>query len=378
MLELAKSEQPIPIAADNFDRDDWLINCPNGTLDLRTNQLRQHDRMDFITKVCRVDYRPDAKCGLWLNFLNRTFAGDETLVRFVQQFFGICLTGDITAQYLPIFYGEGNNGKNVLLDTVCSILGEYAAEAPPGLLEASQAERHPTEIMDLMGKRLVISSETEHGKALRLQFIKRATGNATMKGRKMRQDFVEFRRTHKLILMTNNKPLIREDTEATWRRVRLVPFAVVIPKSERDPKLTQKLKDEWEGILAWMVRGSLDWQQNGLIEPRAVETATAEYRKEENPVVQFVEQSCATGSYAPGEPESTRFAVPSTVLWQQYKIWCEQRGRHPHGDQHFSQLLRHAVPNVEKKTVRFGGKPTCSWTGLRLNGVAAGESAKKF
>jgi putative DNA primase/helicase len=309
----ALAEPEVAVGPDDLDADPWLFNCKNGTIDLRTGELRPHTREDLITKMAPVEYDPDAGCPRFMRFLDEIFDEDLGLVGFVQRWLGYCLTGDITEQILPIFWGEGGNGKSVLIDTTVLLMGDYAGVAPPDLLVVRKHQEHPTELADLMGKRLVVASESERGAELRLQLVKRLTGDATIKGRFMRQDYFEFPRTHKLILVTNNRPEVKEDTEAAWRRLRLVAFTVVIPPEKRDKQLMKKLKAEWPGILAWMVRGCLDWQRDGLGEPEKVMLATAEYRGVSNSVKAFLDDRCTRGE---------GLYVPAKDLLVAYAEWC--------------------------------------------------------
>ena len=350
MAVLAQPE--LAVIADELDADPWAFNCLNGTIDLRTGELRPHNRDDLITKLAPVEFHPDAPCPRFDRFLDEVFGGDRDLIRFVQRWHGHSLTGDIREQYLPIYHGEGNNGKSVLLDTVSAVMGEYAGEAPPDLITVRKHPEHPTEIADLMGKRLVVASETERDAELRLQLIKRLTGNARLKARLMRQDYFEFARTHKMILVTNNRPTIKEDTEAAWRRLRLVPFEVIIPKAKRDPDLMRKLSSEKAGILAWLVQGCVDWLREGLTEPDAVIAATEAYRGTANSLDAFLLECC---SLADG------VVCRSSDLMAAYAGWCARNSRVPLQGRAFAAVLkeRGCMPT------RVGGDR--SWVGLSLD-----------
>jgi putative DNA primase/helicase len=170
---------------------------------------------------------------------------------------------------------------------------------------------------DLAGKRLVVASETEQGKRLRVQFVKESTGDATLRGRFMRQDYFEFRRTHKTILCTNAKPVVRDDSIAIWRRIKLIPFTVQIPEEEQDKKLIQKLKAEWPGILAWMVEGCLKWQRDGLHDPPNVTEATATYRNEQDVLEPFLADRCLWGD---------KLQVSRRALYGAYTQWATGEG----------------------------------------------------
>ena len=256
MADLARCE--VAVTPEQLDTDPWLLNCLNGTIDLRTGRLRPHRQTDMISKLAPVRYDDQAECPRWTAFLDRIMDGSDNLIGYLQRIAGLCLTADIREQILPIFYGTGANGKSVFLDTLLGIMGDYGIEAAPGLLILKQGySEHPTEIADLAGRRLVVGWETEEGQHLRIQLIKRLTGNAKIKARYMRQDYFEFDRTFKVILCTNNKPSVQEQTVAVWRRLRLIPFNVTIPENEQDKSLLHKLKCEWSGILRWAVQGCL-------------------------------------------------------------------------------------------------------------------------
>jgi putative DNA primase/helicase len=361
LTAMAALAQPdVAVGPDDLDADPWALNVLNGTVDLRSGELNPHRQDDLITKIAPVEFDPDAACPRFDAFIQRTFDGDADLIRFVQRWHGHCLSGDVREQYLPIYHGEGNNGKSVLLDTVSAVMGDYAGEAPPDLVTVRKHPEHPTEIADLLGKRLVIASETERDAELRLQLIKRLTGNARLKARRMRQDYFEFGRTHKMILVTNNKPTIKEDTEAAWRRLRLVPFNVIIPKEERDPDLMRKLSSEYAGILAWMVRGCVDWLREGLTEPAAITQATETYRgaADVNSLDGFLTECC---TLAQG------LVCTTSDLIEAYSEWCAKMKRMP--------LRRRALAAALKAKGCLPQKVSGQWhwVGIDLDRMAAGH-----
>ena len=353
MAALAQPE--LAVTPDELDRDDWLLNCENGTIDLKTGELRPHRQDDLITKLAPVAFDPEATCPLFEACLLRTFDGSRELITFLQRVLGHSLTGDVSEQYFFIFHGAGGNGKNLILDTVSSVLGDYATEAPPDLVTVRKNPEHPTEIADLLGRRLVIASETERGAELRIQLIKRLTGNQFLKARFMKQDFFQFRRTHKLILVTNNKPVLRENTEAVWRRIRLLAFNVVIPKHERDPKLMNKLRHEYPGILAWLVRGCLDWQRSGLTEPTEVLYATESYREESGGIAAFLREHCEFGS---------DLWCPAAALLESYQHWCRENHQLPLQASALGCALRRNKCADQKRRGQRG------WVGVNLKSVS--------
>jgi putative DNA primase/helicase len=162
---------------------------------------------------------------------------------------------------------------------------------------------------------MVVASETEEGARLKVQLVKRLTGDGRLKARFMRQDFFEFDRTHKLIIVSNNKPLIRETKHAIWRRIRLVPFSVIIPEAERDSQLTEKLKAEWPGILSWLIGGYLDWRQSGMRTPQEVLMATQNYQSEQDPLGDYLADRCIRMDAA---------RISRNELFSDYSSWCHQ------------------------------------------------------
>jgi putative DNA primase/helicase len=292
-------------------------------------------------------------------------AGTTGMISYLQRIAGLLLTGDISVQELFVFWGSGANGKSVCCDTICGMMGDYAGLAPPALLTNNRlgGGEHPTEIADLDGRRAIVGSESEEGATLKIQLVKRLTGDATLKGRFMRQDYFEFPRTFKLILATNNKPRILENTNAVWRRLRLIPFNVVIPPAEQDPKLLDKLRTEWPGILAWAVRGCLDWQKNGMQTPSEVLVATADYQTEQDVLTEYITARCSTGE---------KVKVSRTELFSSYQSWAVQSGeRHPLERNAFFDRIRR-LKGVSEKQWRPVGQTTpvrgFVGIGLQFNG----------
>lgn len=350
IVELAWSEPGITVTPDQLDADPWLFNCLNGTLDLHTGGLREHRRGDLITKLAPVHFDAEASCPTFERFLDETTSGREDVAAYLQQFLGICLTGDICEQVLPVWWGSGCNGKNTLIDPIVASMGDYAGKAAPELLVAKKWSVHPTEIADLFGKRLVVASETEKNQRLRVQFVKEITGDATLKGRYMRQDFFEFRRTHKTILITNNKPDVDEQTHAIWRRLQLVPFTNVVPDDRQDKQLPAKLLAEAPGVLAWMIRGCLDWQDRGLIVPCDVRAATKQYRAECDHIARFLDE-CLT--LTPGA------WTASSRLAESFDQWCRENSVEPN-QRDLKLRLRHN--GCEPKPTRQGR----GWSGVGI------------
>lgn len=322
MTSLAQSEQPIPVKVETLDAEPWLLNCENGTLDLRTGELREHRREDYLTKLCPIEYptEPGIDPELWHGFLDRIFSGKAELIGFVRRLSGMALVGQVVEHVLPIFYGTGANGKSVFLETVCNLLGsDYAMAAPHGFLIASKSDKHPTEVADLHGMRLVAANETDEGCRLSEALVKQLTGGDQLRARRMRQDFWGFTPSHTVILTTNHKPTVRGTDNGIWRRIRLVPFTVTIPDEEQDGELKKKLEGEWPAILRWIVSGCVEWQREGLQAPDEVLAATNSYRADMDVLGEFLKECCIEGAGCHAR---------ASELYKAYSAWAEARGEH--------------------------------------------------
>ena len=334
---LAKADRGHASQTSDWDADPWLLNTPTGTIDLKTGQLRPHDRRDLITKMTAIG--PEGSCPKWLSFLTRIFNDDQKLIAYTQRVLGYSLTGSIREHALFFCYGTGGNGKGVLLGTFQKILGDYSEVAALTTFTASQNERHPTELAKLRGARLVTAQETEDGERWAEAKIKTLTGGDPLSARFMRQDFFTFDPSFKLIIAGNHKPSLRNVDDAIRRRFNLLPFIVTIPAAERDPRLPEKLKEEWPGILAWAVEGCLEWQKIGLMPPAAVVQATENYLSDEDLVGRFLAERCERHPQA---------VVELKDLYAVWKEFATASGEPPLSEKAFSQRLE-KVPGFFKK-----------------------------
>jgi P4 family phage/plasmid primase-like protien len=335
-----------------LDRDPWVLNCQNGTVDLRTGELHPHNPKDYITKLVPLDYDPTAAAPRFEKFVLELMGGDAPRAKFLQRWFGYCATGDVREQKLVVHIGAGANGKGTLQNTVAAVLGDYSGTAAPGLLASTGGgDRHPTEIADLFGRRLVTAHENDEAAVLREGFVKQATGGDTLKARWMRADFFEFRPTHKLQLLTNHKPQVKGQDFGIWRRILLVPYPVRFGTEAeiaegratklRDDGLAEALQGELPGVLRWVVDGAKEWCRTGLNPPDSVLAAGHEYQSEQDRVAQFVNECCELA-----EREWTAFAV----LYFAYKTWCSDSGYAPLGKGKFVNELERVVPFFRKET----------------------------
>jgi len=225
--------------------------------------------------------------------------------------------------------------------------------AAPDLLLAKRSDRHPTELADLFGKRLVTAVESGEGRRLNEALIKQLTGGDKIRARRMREDFWEFEPTHKLWLATNHKPQVRGTDLAIWSRLKLVPFTVAFPEERQDRQLPKKLLAELPGILRWAVEGCLAWQKDGLGVPDEVKAATETYRQEQDILAVFLSECCVINPLAKAAAKD---------LYRAYVEWCEETGERPTSQRNFGMRL------TERGFERYrGGKSGgFMWRGIGL------------
>ena len=348
-IKLSRSD--LPVEPRELDADPWLFNVTNGTLDLRTGELKPHRREDFITKLAPVSYDEKAKCPRWDEFLKRIFDGNTSVIEFMQRAFGYSLSGLTSEQVLFLLHGLGANGKSTLLETLRRLAGEYARQADFSTFLETDHDGARNDVAALKGARIVMAVEADSRRALSESVVKQITGGDTIAARFLYGEFFEFKPELKLWLAANHRPRIKGTDNAIWRRVRLIPFNVTIAEDERDPHLVEKLESELPGILAWAVRGCADWQENGLAAPPEVADATADYRAEEDQVGRFVDDCCVMN------PQAT---VLASALFAAYRKWCEGVGEKESSQKAFGQRL-------EEKRFKAGRNNRARfWTGIHL------------
>jgi P4 family phage/plasmid primase-like protien len=291
---LAQADPRLATTANIWDADPWLLNTPDGAVDLRTGKLRPHSSGDFMTKITAIG--PGGDCPRFTAFMNEVMAGDEEMIAYAQRVLGYCLTGDISEEVIFFLHGTGQNGKGVLTSTVEWIMGEYCRSAGDEVFTETKNDRHSTEIARLNGARVVLVAEVAQGRRWAEARLKKMTGGDTITARFMRQDDFQFKPQFKPLISANHKPQLKSVDVAMRRRMHLIPFSVTIPPEKRDNELKAKLRLEGPGILQWLINGCLEYQRIGLAPPASVVEATDEYFKSEDGVANWIEEWCETGS----------------------------------------------------------------------------------
>lgn len=357
LIKLASSESQVVARPDDLDSNPMLLNARNGTVDLSTGELRRHDRADRITALAPVDLDPTATCPHWDAAL-KLWLPDPEVRRFQQKFIGYCMTGAVHEQCTEISHGEGCNGKSTFMETIRSMLGDYAAAVDASTFTTSYRRSVRSDLARLRGKRLVTANEIESDARLAEQLVKQVTGGEPIVASFLFKDEFEYRPQFKLIIGTNDLPIIRDDSHAMWRRLRVVYWPTKIEKP--DKRLHAALRGELSGILNWALAGCADWLQNGLgYPPDAISEATHAYRASQDVFSGWIEDSCTTGD---------GLWTTAADLKASYTAWADQVGIGYRLD-----WVRGVTPRLAALPGVTAGKHkrVRCWWGIGLNGDAS-------
>jgi putative DNA primase/helicase len=352
-VELAK--QYIPLDQEALDRDPWVLNVANGTIDLHAGTLGTHRAEDLITRIAPVGYDPKASAPTFERFLDVIFGDDEDLIRYVQRVVGYVLLGGTAEQVLFVAYGSGSNGKTVLLEVLHDVLGSYAAKLLVESLMKRPAGGIPNDLARLPGVRLVTAVESDVDRNLAEGLVKGITGSDTILARFLYGEFFEFRPQFTIWLATNHLPRISGTDHGIWRRIKVIPFNVTIPDGQQDKDLPMKLRAELPGILAWAVEGCLMYQAEGLGEPGAVTDAVAAYRTSQDPVGLWIDDAAVLDDDA---------WTPSKDLSDSFNAWAAVNGYEELAARTLGHRLRERGL-VDRRGMQ-GGKRYRGWDGIGL------------
>jgi len=333
------NEDPLICRPDIWDNDPWLLGVTNGVVDLRTGEFRDGRPDDFMRKACPVEWQGlNAEAPVWEKSLGEIIGAFEGVGDYLHRVLGYAITGQSTEPLFLMLYGErGRNGKTVIMETLKKVLGPYMGPIPAEMLLDRNVPKDPDSasptIMNLKGLRIVWASETNENRRFSTSQVKLLSGSDSLTGRYLwDKENTEFRPSHTLFLLTNFLPRAPAHDTAFWERLKLLTFPfrfVDEPKGEldrqRNPRLEQELEKELPGILAWLVRGCLKYQREGLKAPAYITQASAEYKVEEDTMQLFVEQ-CLEAIPADElslltDPEKR---ISATDLYEVYQGWYKK------------------------------------------------------
>lgn len=319
----------LSITGDRFDLNHWLLPCKNGVVDLRTGELKDGNPSDYMVRASNFDYSGlNHPAPGWEKALIEIMNDNSQLVEYLAKLFGYGVTGHASENILPVFFGQGRNGKTTIVEGIQHALGDLCGPIQSEMLldqgRVKNSSGPSPDIMALRGMRIVFASESDEGRRFSPSRVKWLSGSDTLVGRAPHDKReTRFRSSHLLFLLTNNKPHAPSDDFAFWERVRLIPFSLSFvdrdPRSanERpaDKKLMDKIKTEAPGIIAWIVRGCIAWQRDGLTPPAIVKEATASYRREEDILADFIDECCVV---------SPDVEIGATDLYNRFVQWWEK------------------------------------------------------
>jgi putative DNA primase/helicase len=318
-IEAASWIPDLNVSTGSLDRNPWLLNVENGTVDLKTGELREHRREDMITRIARVTCDRNAVCPIWKKFLMEIMNYNAELIRFIQTAAGWAVTGDTSEQSMFILFGTGANGKSTFLNTIMNLLGDYAIATPTETFMKKSGDQITNDIARLRGTRFVTTTEAEQGRRLSEPLIKQITGTDRMTARFLYGEYFDFVPTFKIFMATNHKPVIKGTDYGIWRRIKLIPFTTRIPEEKQDRGLEEKLRGEASGILNWLLEGAMRWTAERLETPQIITSATDEYRGEMDVIGNFIKERCVR------EPGA---GIRARELFKCYQDWCDENNEH--------------------------------------------------
>lgn len=335
-----------------FDKEDMLLNTESGYVDLSSGELHDHDIDKKFSHQTVAEYSDNVDAPLWEKFLNQIFNSDEELIHYVQKAIGYSFTGSVDEQCLFILNGRGRNGKSVFSNVVSDVAGNYAKQMNVQTIVAkkNQSGSANSDIARLEGARIVTSSELNEGDRFDESLVKQLTGGDKILARFLYGSEFEYKPKFKIWMATNHLPIIRGTDDGIWRRIKIIPFNIQIPKEKVDKKLEYKLKAEYTGILNWIVQGAIMWQQEGLEDPEAVRQVIENYRAEMDPLDAFLEECCTTGQ---------NYSIKAREMYDAYHEWAKE-------SEEYKMSLNKFGREMSKKLLRVKKRDGWHYVGLKL------------
>jgi putative DNA primase/helicase len=364
VLLAAEVKKEFKVIADQWDSERDELNTPSGLINLKSGEVNRDNYRPLVTKITGCEVGASSHCPQFKDALSEIFnpqqwKNPQEVIDFFQVLFGYLLTGQISEQYLFFFHGVGANGKSFLLDLMKLVGGDYVRQVPSSLLVNTRNRDHPTELAQLMGVRLAVSSELESNQFWAESLIKTLTGDQTITARFMRQDYFEFQRQAGFIVAGNHKPRFNASDQGMTRRLVLIPFRHTIPPERRKPDLHKLIfEEEGPAILRWVIEGAMKWYQLGLVLPAEIKEETGEYVASNDDIAAWVEE-CAEL-----EPAGR---VSNQQLLASYNRWKENQGEKGGSIKPFLEKLLTRYPELKKDSFKDNGKTVRGVRGIQLD-----------
>lgn len=335
----------LAISIEQFDREPWWLNTPEGVLDLRNRTRRESRPGDYLAKSTTVSPK-EGPAPLWSAFLEKLTGGDAELEGFLRRYMGYCLTSDISAKVLVFAWGSNTDtGKSTFVRTVRAILGSYARTTNVQAFMSASKRDVPDNIAQLVGVRLTTATEPGQGQEWNDEMLKAILGDDEIQVRKFFGSWFDFRPQFKIFIAGNHEPELKQVTDSMRRRILIVPMNQKVPLEEQISRLDEKMvEQEGAAILAWMVRGCVEWQAEGLRPPEAVRATTDRYWQQMDTLGRWVLEQCELRTGA----QSSR-----ADLYHAWAQWCRSNGHRPGNDLSFKQDLDARLTEFGIQEARF-------------------------
>lgn len=354
---LREIQPMININVDSLDHNGFILNSPDGEIDLRTGKLNKHNPNSYCTKITKVSPAEKGK-KLFMDFLEQITCGDKELQNYLQYVSGMSAVGKVYYENLILAYGNGKNGKSTFFNLISKVMGTYTGYLSSEIFLARTMKNKSPEFAELRGKRIVIVSELDEDKILDTAIMKKLCSTDDIYAEKKYKAPFSFIPSHTIVLCTNHLPRVNLSDNGTWRRLIVVPFKAVI-NSESEIKNYAEYLYEHAGsaVLSWIVEGAKKFLEAGccIDIPKVVKEATEQYRAENDWLNNYISECCETGS---------NYEITAGELYQSYSNYCERTGEEKKSQQAFGRALTNAGyqktrRNIENHTVRM-------WKGLRV------------
>ncbi len=360
ILKDAQDVHPLSVSA--FDKDIYLLNCKNGTLNLKTRDFREHRAEDFITKIAGAHYDPSAKCPRWERFIDEVMSGDKEKAEFFQKSLGYALTGDTRYEAMFILFGATTrNGKGTSMETFLRICGDYGRTTRPetiGMKSNGNGSAPSEDVARLAGARFVNISEPDKKLTLSAALLKTLTGSDTVNARFLHENSFDFKPQFKIFTNTNHLPTVTDLTLLTSGRVKIIPFEKHFEPHERDHNLKNEFfrQENLRGILNWVLEGYEKLCMTGLDMPKSVQDATLAYHRENDKLGLFIEERLV---------EDPSYEERTSDIYFAYQSWCRENGYYAENTRNFKAALS-SMGEIVRKRPRIGGEKTTVFVGYKL------------